>query len=82
MGAAEGGGTESSDEDGEAPSGGDDDPSSAVAFGFGEDDVGDHAISEEDQQGGSDEFSEEGVHGVRFGCVSGQELGCSHSRAR
>ncbi len=79
---AEGGGAEGPDEDGEAPAGSDDDPSSAVAFGFGEDDVGDHAISEEDQQGGTDEFSEEGIHGVSFGCVSAYALGCSHSRAR
>jgi hypothetical protein len=42
------------DHHGEAPSGGDDDPPAAIAFGLFEQDIRDHSIAEEDEQHRSD----------------------------
>src|SRR3569623_1013213 len=44
------------------PTRGDDDRAGVVSFGAGEHHVGHNAVSKNDEQRGSDEFSEVGVH--------------------
>ena len=43
--------------EGEVDGGGDGDPAGVLAFGFGEKDVGDNAIAEEDQEHRAEEFT-------------------------
>src|SRR5262245_13180074 len=64
MRAAEWRGTKRTDEDGESPPGGNDDPAGIISFGAGEEDVGNDAVAEENKQRGPDEFCEVGVHSV------------------
>ena len=47
---------------GERPAGGDDDPAAVVAFGLFQDDIGDNAVTQQDEQHGADKFSEIGRH--------------------
>src|SRR5690606_7705139 len=63
VGAADGGGTEGADKNGQSPAGGDDDPPPIVSFGLGEDYVGNDSVAEDDEEGCTDEFCEEGIHG-------------------
>ncbi len=53
------------DEDGKRPTRSDDDPAGALAFGFGEQDIRNDAVAEEDQQQRAYEFAERGSHATK-----------------
>ena len=63
MRAAERAGAKGAHEHAKRPAGRDDNPAAVVALGAGQHDVGDHAVAEEHQQQGANEFSEIGTHG-------------------
>ena len=48
--------------DRESPAGGDDDPAALVPLGAAQDDVGDHAVAEDDQDHRADELRHERLH--------------------
>ena len=62
MGAADLAGNENSHEDGQTPAGGDDDPARVIAFGLVQDDIGDYAVTQKDQDHGTNKLSNKVIH--------------------
>ncbi len=62
MRAAERLGDQDAHEHPKRPSGGDDDPATAVSLGARQEHVGHDAVAEDDEHGGSDEFGEGCIH--------------------